>query len=341
MNKKILILGGTGLIGQTIRKIIAERNPDLKIVIGSRKESSNPEAIQLDVNDATSFEKLNNQNISLILICTKDSQNNALQYCIEHKIDYIDITKPSPELLKAHALVKNLNLNSKVVFSSGWMGGIVPSLVYATGIAPNTLKSIKIFVYYSTKDKAGASSADFMAENASKPFMVYQNHLPAPTRHFLNAEKHTFTFDNQTRKVFDFDIPDLYLFNTIENVPTVSAKLTFDSRFINTILEWIQKARVFSILNFNEKKKIFGGSGSGALSAFEVVFENLKSEKKKIALKCEKGQSELTAFSTVLHVEKMLENTNPKGIYFSHQLHDSKHFTNLLTSNNSISIKSE
>tara|TARA_R100001369_G_scaffold36875_1_gene62305 strand:+ start:384 stop:554 length:171 start_codon:yes stop_codon:yes gene_type:complete len=55
-------------------------------------------------------------------------------------------------------------------------------------------------------------------------------------------------------------------------------------------------------------------------------------------LKCEEWQSELTAFSTVLHVEKMLENSNPKGIYFSHQLHEPKNFIDSLTLNKSITI---
>ncbi|WP_367753781.1 hypothetical protein [Flavobacterium sp. WC2430] len=39
MSKTILIVGGTGLIGKTIYKMISDRNPDLKILIGSRKKT--------------------------------------------------------------------------------------------------------------------------------------------------------------------------------------------------------------------------------------------------------------------------------------------------------------
>ena len=139
-------------------------------------------------------------------------------------------------------------------------------------------------------------------------------------------------------KVFDFDIPDLYIFNYIEKIPTVNAKLTFDSKLITSALAIMQKVNFFKILNFKKKKLIFGGGGKGDISTFEIVYTNNASLKRKITLMCEKGQSELTAFSTVLHVEKMLENSNPSGIYFSYQLHEPKQFIGLLTSNKSIKI---
>lgn len=338
MSKTILIIGGTGLIGQTIYKILTKRNPNLKILIGTRKNDLKLNEIQIDVNNLETFKSLQYHAINLIIVCTKDANNHILHYAIKHRIGYIDITKPSSELFKAYSGFKNAEINSKIVFSSGWMGGITPLLLYSTGILPIEVKDIKILVFYSTKDKAGDSSADFIAENVSKPFFNYQNNLAIATKHFFNPERYVFEFDNQTRKVFDFDIPDLYIFNQIEKIPTVSAKLTFDSKLITSILAIMQKVNFFKILNFKEKKLIFGGSGKGDISAFEIVYTNKTSLKRKITLKCEEGQSELTAFSTVLHVEKMLENSNPNGIYFSHQLHKPQQFIDLLTSNKSIKI---
>ena len=338
MSKIILIIGGTGLIGQTIYKILSERNPNVKTLIGTRKSNLNPNEIQIDVNNLETFKSLNIHNLDLIVVCTKDTNNSILHYAIQHKIDYIDITNPSSELIKAHSGIKNAIIDSKIVFSSGWMGGITPLLIYSTGISATEIKDLKIIVYYSTKDKAGDCSADFMAENVSKPFFTYQNNLAIKIKHFLNAEKNVFEFDNQARKVFDFDIPDLYIFNHIEKIPTVNAKLTFDSKLITSALAIMQKVNFFKILNFKEKKLIFGGGGKGDISTFEIVYTNNASLKRKITLMCEKGQSELTAFSTVLHVEKMLENSNPSGIYFSYQLHEPKQFIGLLTSNKSIKM---
>lgn len=339
MTKKSLIIGGTGLIGQTIQKMMTERNPNQKIIIGTRKKSIDQNHIQINVNDLETYESLKNHSIDLIIVCARDTNNNILNYAITHKIDYIDITKPSSELLKAYTKIKDSPVESRIVFSSGWMGGITPLLLYDTGVLANEIKKIKIIAYYSTKDQAGNSSADFMAENVSKPFLVYRNNSAIKTKHFLETENYNFDFDKQTRKVFDFDIPDLYIFNQIEKIPNVSSKLTFDSKFITSALAILQKLSFFKILNFKEKKLIFGGSGKGDIATFEIVYVKNNSAENKIILKCEKGQSELTAFSTVLHVEKMLENSNPNGIYFSHQLHKPDQFIDSLKSNNSIIIK--
>lgn len=339
MSNTVLIIGGTGLIGKTIARILSERNQQLKFLIGTRKKEKNLNHIQLDINDLKTFESLKNHFINLIIVCAKDTDDHVLNYTLRNKIDYIDITKPSNELLKTYSSVKNNVIESKIVFSSGWMGGIIPLLLYSTGILANDVKNIKIMIYYSTKDKAGASSADFIADNVSKPFFFYKNNLAIKTKHFLDREYNYFRFDNQRRKVSDFDIPDLYIFNQIEKIQNVRGKLTFDSRIISTSLFLMQKIGLFKILSYKGKKIIFGGSGNGAISSFEIIYSDHHSKENKIALKCEKGQSELTAFSTVIHVEKMLENSTPKGIYFSHQLHDPKRFIDSLTSNKAITIQ--
>lgn len=338
MSSTILIIGGSGLIGKTIHSMLSNRNPSLKILIGTRKKDAGSNNVQVDVNDQKSFESLKGRPVDLIVLCTRDSQNNVLGYAQRNRIDYIDITKPSSELFKAHDFIKKSTVQSRIVFSSGWMGGIAPLLLYSKGMSPVDLRSIKIAVYYSTKDKAGSSSADFMAENVSRPFPFYRNNAAVKTRHYLNEENYVFKFDNKKRKISDFDIPDLYIFNQIEKIPSVAAKLTFDSQLITSALNVMQKIHFFKILSFREKKWIFGGSGKGDISSFEIIYFGSNSKEGKIGLQSKNGQSELTAFSTVLHIEKMMEKTAANGIYFSHQLHDPKEFMVNLMSDSSISL---
>ncbi|MCK8143307.1 saccharopine dehydrogenase [Flavobacterium sp. I-SCBP12n] len=338
MSKKILIIGGTGLIGKTIYEMLSSRSPSLKIFIATRNKDGNPDHIYIDVNDKSTFVSLNIHSISLIIICTKDYHNNILDYAIKSKIDYIDITKPTSELIKSLDFTRKRSFESKIVFGSGWMGGIAPLLINAKKVVIKDITSVAIFIYYSTKDKAGKSSADFMAENVSKTFNFYQNNIKIITKHFLNSKYHKFDFDGKNRKVYDFDIPDLYIFNQIEKIPTVTAKLTFDSKFITSALGIMQKINLFKILNFKEKKLIFGGSGSGDISSFEISFSKSNLNTEKVTIKCREGQAALTAFSTVLHIEKMLKNDIKSGVYFSHQLHDPTEFISSLTSNNAINI---
>tara|TARA_R100001369_G_scaffold36875_1_gene62304 strand:+ start:135 stop:290 length:156 start_codon:yes stop_codon:yes gene_type:complete len=50
--------------------------------------------------------------------------------------------------------------------------------------------------------------------------------------------------------VTDFDIPDLYIFNQIEQIPKVKAKMTFDSKIVTALLPFMQKIGFFNILSF-------------------------------------------------------------------------------------------
>jgi hypothetical protein len=273
------------------------------------------------------------------VLCASDPSDNVLKYCIKHKIDYIDITKPTSELAAAYALAKSQQIDSKIVFSSGWMSGITPLLLFYTGILPKDVNSVKIIIYFSTKDKAGKSSADFMAENVSKPFFYYLENLQKRTKHFLNAEDNVFRFDNKKRMVTDMDIPDLFVLNQIEKIPNVRAKITFNYKIVSKALMFMQKTYLFKTMMLWERKLIFGGGGKGDISSFEIIYSDYNQKESKIALTSLKGQSELTSFSTVLHIEKILQNDNPNGIYFAHQLHDPVRFITSLTSNKSILIQ--
>jgi len=335
MTANIVIIGGTGLIGNLISHYLQERNPSFTIYLGSRRASDKKNIIHLNIDDYKSLRVLDNYDIDLLVICTKDSQNNALKYAIQNNIDYIDVTKPTPELQKALAVAKPLQINSKIVFASGWMGGIVPLLIPNK---ENNIDYIKIAIYYSINDKAGNSSADFLAENADKSFSYYKQNNPITTKHFLDVEKYSFAFDSKKRSIFNVDIPDLYILNTVENIPNVQAKLTFNINFISKVLHAFQKINLFKLLNFKTKKMLFGGSGNGDIASFEIQYMTKNKAGQKVAIVSEQGQSELTAFSTVLHIEQMLFKQHAPMVYFVQQLYTTEDFSALLTSNPTIKI---
>lgn len=173
VNKNVLIIGGNGFIGQIIYNLILSRNPSLNIIIASRNNS--PESknrIRINVTNPASLNVISECNISLIVLCTSDKDNNVLKYCISNKIDYLDITKPTNELEVAHELASEQKLESKVVFSSGWMSGIVCSLLKWSQPDLANINEVKVFIYYSLNDAAGKTSADFMADNVTKPFKI-------------------------------------------------------------------------------------------------------------------------------------------------------------------------
>ncbi|MGL4584978.1 MAG: saccharopine dehydrogenase NADP-binding domain-containing protein, partial [Flavobacterium sp.] len=269
MQNNILIIGGKGLVGSTIHRILKERNPHANIFLGTRSPKDYKTEIQIDVNSPNSLEVILSHDIRLIILSVNDANDNVLKYAIEHGIDYVDITKPTPALYKALQVSANYSsYNSRIVFASGWMGGIVPGLVQYT-TSTDRIEGVKLMVYYSIKDKAGESSAHFMAEHVATPFVRYQDNQKQEIKHFLDSENYCFSFGLGRRQVYNFDTPDLYIFNQVDHVPTVSVKMTYNSKTVTKVLGWMQQLGIFKRMSLNARRKTFSGSGSGDMSVFE------------------------------------------------------------------------
>lgn len=335
----ILVVGGNGLVGSKIVELLKERNPGLKIFIGSRSLNPNAAyALQIDVNNPDSFSSIREKDIQLIVLCANDKSNHILNYCIENGLDYIDITKPTPDLEKALLFTKNKAINSQIVFSSGWMGGLVSSLALLVAPQKEKIKSLKLFVYYAVNDLAGLSSAHFMAENVAKPFKGYLENKQVWLKHFLNSENHSYSFGIGSRQSYNFDTPDLFILHQVEGVPSVEVKMTYSSKFITWLLGAFQSVKLFDILSLSMRKLIFSANGKGDQTLFDVMVSDGK-ETRKIAIQDRLGQAHLTAFCTVLHLEKMVTTNEQKGVVFSHQLHQPKEFLKLIRSSDAIKVE--
>lgn len=338
MQQEILIIGGSGLIGSQIQEILKNRNSDLSIWIGSRKKVRE-NYLEIDINNITTFDVIETKGINLVVLCTVDDKDNMLTYCIEKGINYLDITKPTPNIVQAYETVKVKDVNSKIVFSSGWMGGAIPSLVSHFRKCSDLLEEVKVFIYYSLKDKAGKTSADFMAENVSNPFPIYQDNKEKMVRFFEGSEPHIFMFNKKKLRLYNFDIPDVYILNRIEKVPNVLAKVTYSSSATSKILSIMQKFNIFNQFSLNTKKKLFYSSGNGDLTAFDIAIKEFGGDPLNVALVCTKGQAYLTAYLTSLHIEKILTDNFPNQLCMSYQLYQDVELINKLQEDKSITIE--
>jgi saccharopine dehydrogenase-like NADP-dependent oxidoreductase len=340
MRKNILVIGGTGLVGKVILRILQGRNPDYNLFVGSRQLGKTAKDLVIDVTNPKTFDCIVHNKIDLIVLCTKDSNNEILKFAIQNKLDYIDITKPTPDLTVAYDFAKanEQSVNSRIVFSSGWMGGIVGNLIDYVEPDKRKIKETNLYIYYSIKDLAGKSSANFLAENVCKPFIVYKNNKPEEVKHFLDSEKFNFEFGIGKRQAYNLDVPDLFILNQIEKIPTVSVKMTYNSKFVTGLMGYFQSLKIFNIMSLKERQLLFGSSGNGDQTVFEIVIKT-HDKIKRVSLQSVKGQAELTAFSTILHIEKMLSDTLVSGIYFSHQIHSAQEIYEALKNYSTINLK--
>jgi saccharopine dehydrogenase-like NADP-dependent oxidoreductase len=334
----VLIVGGNGCVGQIIHGLLQKRNPNLNLIIGGRNFKNKEKGlVVIDVTNPKSFKVIAENNINIMLLCTTDKEDNILKYCIDNSVDYIDITKPANELEKAYQYSKRIKVSSKIVFSSGWMSGIIGSLLNWTEPDLENIKEVQIFIYYSLNDASGKSSADFIAENVSKSFKSYRDNKTHLRKYYSRHQWYTYMFGIGKRKTYLFDTPDAFILNKSENIPSIEIRTTYSSKFITWMLYAFQTTGIFRILSLDAKKKMFESNGKGDKTIFELVYKS-KNGLKRIGFKNLTGQAELTAFATVLHIEQLLKNEQDAGIYFSHQIHEPATFVGNLLTKKSIEI---
>jgi len=332
----VLIIGGNGFIGQIIHELLLNRGTRINIIIGSRTTKIKNQ-INIDVTNPSSFHAIKKHNVNLIILCTSDKENNILNYCISNKTDYLDITKPTSELETAYLLANQKGVSSRIVFSSGWMSGIVGSLLNWVEPNLNKVNEVEIYIYYSLKDASGKTSADFMADTISKPFKTYKSNKVIWKNYYLTPKSHNYSFKIKKRNTYLFDTPDAFILNESENIPSIETRTTYSSKFTTWLLHCFQIIGIYKILSLTTKKKMFASNGKGDKTSFEIVYKN-KNSTKKVSIQNLSGQANLTAFATVLHIEQLTSLELKNGIYFSHQLHDNPSFIQKLLTMKSIKI---
>lgn len=334
--KNILLVGGTGLQGIVTTKLFKERNIAATLFISSRTKRKN--TVFIDVESPSTFSNITSLNIDLVVLYTVDANNHILRFCIDNNIDYLDITKTTSELIKAKQLANNAVLKSNVIFASNWMGTVVPALIQDY-LPWDSIQAIKLQIYYSSKDKSGATAGDFMAHNADRKFAIYQNNKVKWVKHFLGGESHRFSFLEKPLVLHNFEAPDVYTLHHLYNIPTVESKITYGDNASYYLMSAMQTLRLFKILPLNYKKKLFHASGQGDCTAIDILIQTHENKTLKISMIDQKGQAHLTALATVLHIEQLIQSpTSIAGVYFAHQLYKPNEFSANLVQNPDIKI---
>lgn len=91
MESNILIIGGTGVVGKTISRILKARNLIISIKVSNRKPSDSLTNILVDVNNPDSFQSILDNKINLIILSVNDQENHILK--LMRFEDFMKITR--------------------------------------------------------------------------------------------------------------------------------------------------------------------------------------------------------------------------------------------------------
>jgi hypothetical protein len=316
-DRVVLIVGGYGIVGREIARMLHDRYPDLQLRLGGR--TKNPEMpfqserVRSVIVDNTGPNPLKNivEPISIVINAANDPEDNLLKSVQEKGVPFIDITRFTKQCEQSHANANDA-LRSPVILASGWMAGTAAlySKIFAEGLEDVV---VNIHALYSLQDKAGPNSIEYM-DRLTIPF--YVTNRDGKKNVYPMTEPHKVKFPNgyQT-KCYRLDTPDHLTVLRSDDIVEANFRIGFDKPSTTFSLVGLTRSGIWNLISGNKfknfRKKILHSSGQGSPHYLVISIKGKNRTtgelvERIVNISDPKGQTHLTAIGVLVQVEHLL-----------------------------------
>ncbi|MGO4741592.1 hypothetical protein AB4099_34145 [Bosea sp. 2KB_26] len=332
--RKIVLVGGSGVVGAQVAQILKRRQPLTDLVIaGRRMEAAQAvattvggSALSMDVDAGSLPDALDG---SIIVAMTNDPHDRLLKYALRRGLPYVDITRWTGRVKQALVTVAAQGpLRAPVIFASAWMASISGLLARDACRDLAVVDSISMDILFAVADQAGPNSAAYM-DRLSEPFYTIEEGEWVRRVGLLDGHMVEF-YKAGNYKTYRFDTPDQANLPQLTGALTVDARIGFDDVKATTLLHLLVRSGIWSLLSRpmfdNVRRSILYNPGPGAAHRIRISAKGRdgagKSATESVHIIDPAGQTHLTALGAVLQVENLLSAAPPAGSYLGEALLD-------------------
>ncbi|MCD4722688.1 MAG: hypothetical protein K8S13_22955 [Desulfobacula sp.] len=328
-NESVLITGGYGVIGEEISRILRERHPNLKIILGGRNPEKaagivsalgNAEAVAVDITSKNPLQSLPFMP-SAIINSVNDTYDNLLLDCVRQEIPIVDIARWGQRLRDAFGRLLVEQLNSPYLVGSGWMGGSVPMIAAAAAERFVEVDTIDIEVLQGSKDRSGPNSADYALQFHS-PIFVYIDGQYIALPAYSNPKKVVFP-GGFKGKTYLFDASEHFILPITTGAANVRCRISLDNKLLMAAGVFLMKTGVMKLFGhpryMKAKHAFLHKPGKGASHQIMIRVAGIDRKgtagETNITMVCPDGQVRLTACGAVIQTERLmgLDGQEPPG----------------------------
>lgn len=315
----ILVVGGYGVVGSQVCRLLRERHPTVPLLIGGR----NPEKaaslarelgakpVCVDTSEADPLALLD-ERVGLVLSAVNDPRDAMLLAAVRRGIALVDITRWTARLHTALLRLSAEHLSAPVILASGWMAGVAPLLAVAAARQVWPPQSIEIDILYGASDLAGPDSIDYV-DRLDVPFEVSDKGRERLVRPFTDGHVVTFP-DGRRRRTYRLDTPEQATLPIVTGASTVATRIVFDSPLATAALVAFKRLGVIRLLSaesFTRLRRTLlfpQGSGPPGEGTAAVVLVTVRGARGTVraSIVDRRGQSHLTALGAVIAAERVL-----------------------------------
>lgn len=176
LNRPVLIVGGTGVVGARVSRTLRRLQPDLPIAVGGRDPVraravadgiGRASAVTLDLSSSDLGQR-DAQAFGAIVLCVRDDTLNALRFAQAAGIPYLAISGGAFEIAPEVALFAARPTAAPILLNATWLAGgaTLAALDFAREF--DHIESIRIGAVLDELDASGpAAAADFDRQRAA------------------------------------------------------------------------------------------------------------------------------------------------------------------------------
>lgn len=319
MSAPILIAGGYGLVGSQIARLFRDRHPEITLMLGGRHPQNGAalaealgraQAVPLDMTAERPLDGLPLP--AAILAAVNDPADHLLRDAVRLGVPLVDLTRWTARVRDAALRLSTAPLTAPVVFSSAWMGGVVPLVAAAAMRDLAAVESVDVAILYATEDQAGPNSVDYM-DRLEIPFDVLIEGTPRSVPPLTDGRQVVFPSGHRAR-VYRIDTPEQATLPHFSGARTVATRLGFDDDGSTELLRMLVRSGLWNLIKgprfASLRRAILYNPGAGA--AHEVVIEVTGRDaaghalSRRAEIMDPAGQSHLTAIGGLIQLERVL-----------------------------------
>ncbi|KAF0171520.1 MAG: saccharopine dehydrogenase [Alphaproteobacteria bacterium] len=337
---RILIVGGYGVVGAQIARILARRSPQARLLIAGRSLEKarqlaatlpGSEGGRIDVGDADPLASLA-MKIDMVVAAVNDPANALMKAAIRRGIAYLDITRWTERLTPAVLEAAALAPVAPAVFASSWMASVPGMIAIHLAADIAEVERIDLSILYALKDNAGPNSVEY-ADHLAEPFMAFEAGAWKAVRPFTGPKDIRFP-GGGVHRAHRFATPDLVTLPAATGARSVAVRLAYDDAATVGLLGLLVRSGVWKAISgsaFEQfRRSLLFNPGPGA--PHEVVVEiegrdtSAAAQHIVATIRDPHGQTHLTALGAVLQVEAALglDGRTPRtpGVHLGETLQD-------------------
>ena len=244
--KKIMIIGGHGKVGQYITKalrsfnlILVGRDRD-KMQSFLMKEKIQAQLCVMDIH-AIDFARL--EGVGWVIVCVDQKNTKLVEHCDAHGVDYMDVTANSEFIEKIQQL--KLLGNSRILLGVGLAPGLTNLLAEQFVLKYPLADTIKIELILGLGEKHGAAAIRWTLDNFKKSYRHKALGTIKPFTH-----KSAIDTGRGRLRTYNFNFVDQYMLSVKYKDKSFTTYLGFDQSLVTKMIYLAARLGILSLLKY-------------------------------------------------------------------------------------------